>query len=123
NSRRPSLLVIEDVTERTVIAQRLVDRTERGELALEEMKHRIANSLQIIASVVRIKAHLVHSEDARRHLEDVHQRVLSIAELQEQLDAAADAGVGKVSDYLSIVCARLASSLIDPSRRIELRVE
>ena len=123
DSHRPTLLVIEDVTERTLVAQRLVDRMERGELVLAEMRHRIANSLQIIASVVRIKAHLVQSEDARRHLEDVHQRVLSIAELQEQLDAAEDAGVGSVSRYLSMVCGRLASSLIDPSKKIELRVE
>jgi len=123
DSHRPTLLVVEDVTERTLVAQGLVDRMERGELILEEMRHRIANSLQIIASVVRIKAHLVQSEDARQHLEDVHQRVLSIAELQEQLDAADDAGVGNISRYLSIVCSRLASSLIDPSRKIELRVE
>jgi two-component sensor histidine kinase len=118
-----AVLVVEDVTERSATAQQLADRLESTELMIEEMRHRMANSMQIIASVVRIKAHLAQSDEARRHLEDVHQRVSSIAEFQDQLDAAADAGRGSVSDYLSAVCGRLATSLIDPSAGIELQVE
>lgn len=117
-----SLLVIEDTTDRGHAMQVLAERLERSELMMEEMRHRVANSLQIIASVVRIKTHLVQSADARSHLEDVHQRVLSIAALQDQLDATDEATAGSVSQYLGAVCLRLANSLIDPATGIELRV-
>ena len=46
---------------------------------LEELQHRIANSLQIIASIILMKARAVQSEETRFHLEDAHKRVLSIA--------------------------------------------
>lgn len=117
------LLVLEDATERTLALRLLAERLESSQLMMEEMRHRMVNSLQIVASVVRIKAHLVQSDDARSHLEDVHQRVLSIAELQDQLELADDAKLGSVSQYLSAVCLRLANSLIDSVAGIELRVE
>lgn len=117
------LLVIEDATERMDAMRLLAERLENSELMIEEMRHRIANSLQIIASVVRIKTHLALSGEARSHLEDVHQRVLSIAELQDQLDTTGDAKAGSVSQYLSAVCHRLANSLIDPTTGIELQVD
>jgi len=117
------LLVVEDATERAQSLRHLAERLASSELMMEEMRHRMVNSLQIVASVVRIKAHLVQSEDARAHLEDVHQRVLSIAALQDQLELADDAKPGSVSQYLSAVCLRLANSLIDSVAGIELRVE
>jgi two-component sensor histidine kinase len=118
-----AFLFIEDITQQRHVEQQLVDRLEQDELMLEEMRHRMANSLQIVASVLRIKSHLVRSAEGRRHLEDVHERVLSIAELQEQLDAAREGKVGSISDYLSAVCARLTDSLMDPKKAIQLRVE
>jgi len=117
------VLVIEDATARIDAMRLLAERLEHSELMMEEMRHRIANSLQIIASVVRIKTHLAQSADARSNLEDVHQRVLSIAELQDQLDTTDDPKAGSVSQYLSAVCLRLASSLIDPTTGIELQVQ
>ena len=118
-----AVLLLEDVTDRLLVEQRLADRAERNELMMEEMRHRLANSLQIVASILQIKARLVETAEGRRHLEDVHERVLAIAELQDQLDAAKEGNVGSIADYLSTICARLADSLIDPSKGIELRVE
>jgi two-component sensor histidine kinase len=42
-------------------------------------QHRVANSLQIIASILRLKARTVRSEKARLHLQDAHRRVLQVA--------------------------------------------
>ena len=55
------------------------------EMLLEEMRHRVANSLQIIASILLLKARTVQSEETRRHLQDAHQRVMSVATVQQQL--------------------------------------
>jgi hypothetical protein len=67
------LLAIEDVTR----AEREKDELLRQkEILLQEMQHRVANSLQIIASIL---ARTVQSEEIRLHLEDAHQRVRSVA--------------------------------------------
>jgi two-component sensor histidine kinase len=49
------------------------------------MQHRVANSLQIIASILMQSARKVQSSEARGHLSDAHQRVMSIATLQRHL--------------------------------------
>ncbi len=55
---------------------------------LQELQHRVANSLQIIASVLMQSARKVQSEETRTHLFDAHQRVMSVAALQQHLAAS-----------------------------------
>jgi PAS domain-containing protein len=57
------LLAIEDVTERRAGERELQHLLHQKELLLEEMEHRIANSLQIIASILLLKAGTVQSEE------------------------------------------------------------
>jgi chemotaxis protein methyltransferase CheR len=52
------------------------------ELLLEEMQHRNAKSLQIIASILLLKASTVQSEETRQHLREAHKRVISVAAVQ-----------------------------------------
>jgi two-component sensor histidine kinase len=49
---------------------------------MRELQHRVANSLQIIASVLMQSARRVQSEEARGHLQNAHHRVMSIATVQ-----------------------------------------
>jgi two-component sensor histidine kinase len=58
------------------------------QMLLQEMQHRVANSLQIIASILMLKARAVTSDETRLHLQDAHQRVLSVAQVQSQLHAS-----------------------------------
>ena len=89
---------------------------------LEELQHRIANSLQIIASIILMKARVVQSEETRVHLEDAHERVLSIAAVQKQLHASGAAGAIEIAPYLSKLCDSLAHSMIGDTRPISLHV-
>jgi two-component sensor histidine kinase len=82
---------------------------------LQELNHRVANSLQIIASVLMQRVRSVQSDEARTHLRDAHNRVMSIATLQRQLAATA---TGKVAlrPYFTDLCATIGASMIfDPS--------
>jgi two-component sensor histidine kinase len=116
------LLGIEDVT-----AQRTLER-EKDELLrqkgvlLEELQHRVANSLQIIASIILMKARTVQSEETRLHLQDAHSRVMSVAAVQEHLHASAANGPVEIAPYLSKLCETLETSLIGDIRKISLKV-
>ena len=123
------LLGMEDVTQRRIL-EREKDQLlrEKDELLrekdtlLEELQHRIANSLQIIASIILMKARAVQSEETRFHLEDAHKRVLSIAAVQKQLHASAAAGTIDIAPYLAQLCESLATSMIGDTRPIALKV-
>jgi chemotaxis protein methyltransferase CheR len=116
------LLGMEDVTERRILEHEKDELLQQKDTLLEELQHRIANSLQIIASIILMKARAVQSEETRFHLEDAHKRVLSIAAVQKQLHVAAAAGAIEIAPYLSRLCESLAHSMIGDTRPISLKV-
>jgi PAS domain S-box-containing protein len=91
------------------------------DILLQEMQHRVANSLQIIASVLLLKARTVKSEETRLHLRDAHDRVMSVAAVQQLLQATL--GEVEVGPYLTRLCASLAASMIRDSRPLTIAVE
>jgi two-component sensor histidine kinase len=124
------LLAFTDITARRAIEREKADLLEKTEellrqkqTLLEEMQHRVANSLQIIASILLIKARAVTSEETRHHLKDAHQRVLSVAEVQSQLHASGGVDQIEVGIYLTKLCSSLAASMIGEGQPLALRVE
>ena len=116
------LLGMEDVTESRATTQAMQDLLKQKEVLLLEMQHRVANSLQIIASILLLKAGTVLSEETRQHLHDAHRRVMSVAAVQEQLRASRHGDKIELGPYLSNLCSSLAASMIGDSRPITLKV-
>ena len=86
------------------------------EMLLREMQHRVANSLQIVASILSLTARTVKSKNARLHLLDAYNRVISVAAVQRQLLVSRHAGMVQIDDYLSELSERLATSLTEKVR-------
>ena len=116
------LLGIEDVTEKRVLEREKDDLLRQKDVLLDELRHRVANSLQIIASIIMMKARKMESEETRRHLEDAHQRVMSVAAVQEHLHASIPGMPVQLGPYLSKLCEALSHSMIGDNRSISLRV-
>ncbi|MEJ1967941.1 MAG: histidine kinase dimerization/phosphoacceptor domain -containing protein [Rhizomicrobium sp.] len=113
------LLNIEDITERRAIEvekealkHQADELIRHKETLLEEMQHRIVNSLQIIASILMLKARAVTSEETRQHLTDAHRRVISVAAVQRHLHGTGRIDRIEVGPYLSELCKSLAASMI-----------
>ncbi len=117
------LLAFEDVTSQRAIERQVQDLLQEKDMLLEEMEHRVANSLQIIASILLIKARTVQSEETRLQLVDAHQRVLSVAAVQQHLHVNGGAKPIDVANYLTKLCETLAQSMIGDSRPIALKVD
>jgi two-component sensor histidine kinase len=117
------LLSIEDVTDRRASERRLAELLKQKEMLLLELQHRVANSLQIIASILLIKARTVESDETRLHLQDAHRRVLSVASVQQHLHAARQGDRIPMAPYLTQLCDTLGASMIGENRTIELKVQ
>jgi two-component sensor histidine kinase len=123
------LLSMQDVTERRLLERQkdefLREKDEllrEKDMMFEELQHRISNSLQVIASIILLRAKTVQSEETRLHLQDTHKRVMSVAAVQEQLRAHGTIGSIEIAPYLSKLCEALANSMIGDSRPIKLKV-
>ena len=118
-----TLLAFEDVTDRRAVEEKVQELLREKDMLLDEMQHRVANSLQIIASILLIKARTVQSEETRLQLEDAHQRVLSVAAVQQHLHVVGGGKPIEIGPYLTKLCETLAQSMIGDSRPISLKVE
>jgi chemotaxis protein methyltransferase CheR len=116
------LLGMEDVTNRRILEREKDELLRQKDVLLAELAHRVANSLQIIASIILMKARAVNSEETRLHLQDAHKRVMSVAAVQQQLHAFGAGGAIEMVPYLSTLCETLAASMISDARPISLTV-
>ena len=111
-----------DVTAARLAEKLKDDLVREKQILLQELQHRVANSLQIIASVLMQSARKVQSEESRLHLHDAHHRVMSIATMQRQL-AASRIGDVELRAYFRDLCASIDASMIGDHNRLSLTAE
>jgi two-component sensor histidine kinase len=113
------VLAATDVTATRLAEKQKDDLVREKHVLLQELQHRVANSLQIIASVLMQSARRVQSEETRLHLQDAHSRVMSIAMLQKQLAVTQLKSV-QLQTYFADLCRTISASMIDDPKRLTL---
>jgi two-component sensor histidine kinase len=115
------LLAVADVTAARA-SEKLKDTLLREKaILLQEVQHRVANSLQIIASILMQSARKVQSEETRGHLHDAHSRLMSIAAVQKHL-AASRLGEVELRAYFVQLCKSLGASMIHDPKVLSIDV-
>lgn len=94
----------------------LVDRT----LLLDEVNHRVKNSLQQIASVVRLQARASAQTETREALDKTLDRIMAVGRVHEQLYRSGDV----LGDFdAGLYAETLARELIDSLGREDIALE
>src|SRR6185369_4161480 len=87
NSQRKHLLLsVGDISGQELLDIEKEKLSLQKDIMLREVKHRMANSLQLIASILILKADKVESPEVRTHLYEAHERIISIATVEKFLD-------------------------------------
>jgi chemotaxis protein methyltransferase CheR len=121
DGKQDIFISITDITERRKTERDKENLMLQKDTLLKEMRHRIANSLQLIASIILLKAGSVKSDESRAHLEDAHDRILSIATVQRNLDPTSEGSLVPVLDYLRALCESIAKSMIGGRKPITIK--
>ncbi len=115
------LMSVSDVTQSRADHKIKDDALAQNLVLLAEVRHRVANSLQIIASVLLQNARKTRSEETRGHLKDAHNRVMSVAALERLLSESTDEVV-ELQTYFVSLCDSIAASMIADPDQISLMV-
>ncbi|MEP6966819.1 MAG: sensor histidine kinase [Pseudomonadota bacterium] len=115
------VLAVSDVTDARAGEKLKDDLLREKAILLQEIQHRVANSLQIVASVLLQSARRIPSEETRSHLYDAHQRVMSVAAVQRQLAASRLSEV-ELRPYFTDLCQSLGASMIRDHKQLSLKV-
>jgi PAS domain S-box-containing protein len=111
NKIQQILLAIEDVTERVRLEREHAIAHERIGILLQELTHRVMNSLQIIASMVMIEARSHKSGEGKAALERVSHRINALGQLYSKLSKADTVEAVDAATYLDELCRDLIASV------------
>ena len=111
NKIQQILLAIEDVTERVRLEREHTIAHEHIGMLLQELTHRVKNSLQIIASMVWIESRSHKSGEGKAALERVSHRIDALGHLYAKLSKADTVEAVDAATYLDELCRDLISSV------------
>lgn len=96
---------------------------EQKDLLLQELNHRVKNSLQIIASLIELQSTAGPTDAGTRSmLAETRNRVLTVAKLHEQLHRSDDVREVELGAYLRALAKVMAPPAVEGAR-VEVRAE
>lgn len=96
---------------------------ERLEALLREVNHRVANSLQLVISMVSMQARLLPDEAARAALKDTERRIQAIAAVHRKLYTSGDAEGVEMDEYLAAIVQELQETWSNPVSPLAIELE
>ena len=111
NHTNQVLLAIEDVTEQRRLEHEHAVAHERIAALLQELGHRIKNSLQIIVSMVSLEARNHKSGEGKAALERVSHRIAALGRLYSMLGETNSVEQVDAASYLEALCRDLIESV------------
>jgi len=84
---------------------------DRAEALLAEVNHRVANSLALVASMVRMQSSLIRDSRAQHALQETQNRIAAVAGVHRHLYASGAVDVVELGDYLGHLLQELGASM------------
>lgn len=114
-------MTLEDrVVRRTV---ELTEARDRAELLVAEVNHRVANSLSLVASLVRLQSNLITDQPSKEALKETEARILAVASVHKRLYSGHDARFVDLQEYLSSVLDNIEASMRGQGHVASLKYE
>jgi two-component sensor histidine kinase len=109
------------------LEQRVKDRTgdlararDKAEVLLAEVNHRVANSLSMVASMVRLQANAAKDKASKESLLEAQTRIYAISAVHQRLYSSGDANFVDLSEYLSGLLDNVETAMRDEGRAASL---
>ncbi len=96
---------------------------DHAEMLVAEVNHRVANSLSLVASLVRLQSNLITDQASKEALKETEARILAVASVHKRLYSADDARFVDLQEYLSTVLDSVQDSLQGQGHVASLRYE
>ncbi|MCM2439532.1 response regulator [Agrobacterium vitis] len=96
---------------------------ERAEALLSEVNHRVANSLALVASLLRLQIANSPSDEVKAELTETQARITAIAGMHRSLYTSDDVSRVDMDIYIANLVREIGGSLANPDKPITLTVD
>ncbi|MCK0195809.1 response regulator [Ancylobacter sp. 6x-1] len=110
------LIRARDEAEREVRAAR-----DRAEIMLAEVNHRVANSLAMVAGLVRLQSNAIGDQAAKAALAETQARILAVAGVHRRLYTSQDVRIVEINEYLKSLTDEIAASMREAGYKAVIR--
>ncbi|GAB4365791.1 MAG: hypothetical protein Kow009_02560 [Spirochaetales bacterium] len=115
--------VFQDITERKLSSDRILQELEEKKVLLREIHHRVKNNLQVIISFLRLRSAKTHHVSVKKELEELENRIHAMARAQEMLYESEDFIHIDLGQYLHDIVTYIRSGELDRPERIQLDLQ
>jgi two-component sensor histidine kinase/CheY-like chemotaxis protein len=105
------------------VEQELREAKDRAEMLLREVNHRVANSLAMVAALVRMQAHAVDDPAAKAALAETQARISAVAGVHRRLYNSDDIRFVDIDEYLRSLMNDIDLSIGDNDAANRLRLQ
>ncbi len=123
NNIKQILLAIEDVTQRVWLEREHAVALARIGRLMQELTHRVKNSLQSIASMVMIESRSHSSGEGKAALQRVSNRIDALGRLYATLSKSNSVEAVEAATYLDELCRELVASVQNGGTTIVLKTD
>lgn len=95
----------------------------RAETLLAEVNHRVANSLTLVSSLIRLQRNAVKDPSAKAALDETEARIYAVSMVHKRLYASGEAGWVALDEYLTSLLEHMEVSMRDEGKGPFLRYE
>lgn len=96
---------------------------ERAEALLAEMNHRVANSLALVTSLLRLQASSAQHEETRQVLQETQSRIAAIAGMHRSLYSNDKISSVDMKPYIGTLVSDLSDTVSGPDLRRQISVD
>ena len=112
-----------DVTARRETQEALEAALREKELLLQEINHRVKNSLQLVSAMLRLQSQDVGTPEARQVFLEACNRVMMVARVHERLYKGEDVRSVDLGGYLRDLCGDIGLAALADRHRIVVDAE
>jgi two-component sensor histidine kinase len=118
-----AVVVESDITEKKQVEQIIKASLKEKEVLLRELHHRTKNNMQLISSLLSLKVSSLKDIEMISILNDMINRIKTIAKIHDMLHESKDLTQIDLSDYITNIINLLIKSFFEKTERISVKME
>jgi len=112
-----------EITVRKRTEEKLKTSLQEKEILLRELYHRTKNNIQVISSMLRLRARSFKNQQLTDILKEIENKILGVALVHQKLYEAGDLSHLNLKDYLEGLAQILRQSLSASSKKIDISIK